>query len=356
LEAIKVRLAGLGLVPEARDAWVADNLPLRTFSGHAYLWTGSVTDKAAMVLSARGESMTASAITEAIAEGHDPRATRLRLLNDSRFMRVDRFRIALRTWGMEEYTGIVEEIAEEIQRRGGEANIRDVVGAVAASFAVSDASVTAFMGAPRFVVAEDRIRLRRPEEQYEIRQPLIDEAGCYLISNDMCVLRVDVDDNVLRGSGRRIPESLGGWLGVMPGQRRFYAFSDGEQLQISWPDSAPYGPTIGSLRSHAVKLGAREGDHLMIRFDRSATGVGASLVSIEQLSKSTPGQRLALLTGLDMTDGLLEERLARAVGGSSATALSERLRRRNEGSLIELLPHNEADSFDVALQRLRNVL
>jgi hypothetical protein len=356
LDRIRAQLGQAGLVPEAQDVWISDNLSLRTLKGRVYWWRGSVMDKAAIVLSANGVPATPSAIAEAVGEGHDARATRMRLLGDPRFMRVDRFRIGLRAWGFDEYTGMADEITEELERRGGEADLGEVISAVAMTFSASVASISMFAGAPRFVVAQGRIRFRRSDEPYEIRQPLTDEARCYMVSEDVYLVRVDVNEDVLRGSGRRIPESLGAWLGVLPGDRRLYAWDDATHLQVSWPDSALQGPTLGSLRGRAARLGAASGDHLLLTFNRATAKVSANVVRSSALANAHPRERLALLTGLGVADALLEERLAKAVGANGKAELRARLRRRNEELLIEMLQQDGGSDFDAAIDRLRSIL
>ena len=355
--AVQQVLAEIGVVPEAQKEWMRHSLSLRTIDGVTYLWEGAVTQKALIVLSAIGAPTTAEVIVENIGEGHDVRATRLRMLSDRRFMRVDRYQIALRCWGMDEYTGIVDEITEELERRGGDADLRDVVSSVAIACSVGAASVTALTSAPRFVVANGRIRLRRSGEVYQVRRELIEEAGCYLISQNVSAFRIAVDEHLLRGSGRRIPEGLGAWLGVLPGGRRYYSVGKAHQLQVSWPDSAPQGPSIGSLRPAALAAGAQEGDFMILVFNRATAAVQIDLVRAESLRALDVEERLALVTGLRRAarTGPTEELLAIAVGASGVSALRERLRRRGEEMLIELLPRSD-HTLDGALDRLRSIL
>ena len=67
-----------------------------------------------MLLGILRRPATAEELNGLIAEGHSVRGLRDRLLSDERFIRTDRSRVGLRGWGVEEYSGIVEEIEEEI--------------------------------------------------------------------------------------------------------------------------------------------------------------------------------------------------------------------------------------------------
>src|SRR5262249_54815254 len=153
---------------------------------------------------------------------------------------------------------------------------------------------------------------------------LVDEPGCYLLSEDKCKYRLQVDPEVLRGSGRRLPEGLGSWLGVSPGERRLYVLDESDEVPVSWPDTSSHGPSIGSLRRVAEILGASAGDFLIIEFDRVGSIGHTTLLRAEDVAKVDGPERLGLLTGLGPANDSFEERLALAVGANGLPALRER--------------------------------
>ena len=99
----------------------------REFGDHLAIWKGTVVDKAVRVLAIRGTAMTPEDLVAAIGEGNPVRALRNRMLEDRRLARVTKNEWALRAWGLAEYTGIADKIAEEIDRQGGATSLSNLV-------------------------------------------------------------------------------------------------------------------------------------------------------------------------------------------------------------------------------------
>lgn len=353
---LRRNLRDIGVSSDASDLWIERFTPIKEFAGGTYRWGGSVADKAATVLAAYGEPLGVEEIVDQIGEGHDPRSTRARLIGDHRFLRVGIRQIGLRGWDVDEFTGIVDEITAELERQGGSGQIREIAEVVAETHGVAPGSVTSMMTAPRFVVLDGHVRFRRPDEPYSVDRAPTDERGCYLIEEDKCVWRVLIDDQLLRGSGRRMPVGLGAWLGVLPGGRLDYDLPQGGRVQVSWPDSAIQGPSLGSLREPAQRLGGGDGDYLLVRFDRGRRSAEVALVRADDAQQLDPTARLSTLTGIDASAPDFMDRLAVAVGATQRSELRERLRRRNEEVLIKLLPaYDEPGELDHALQQLRHL-
>jgi hypothetical protein len=349
-------LSELGLVSAAQEDWLEHESTLRKIGDTYFLWHGTVADKAKVVLEALGVAATAEQINDIIDEGHNTRAIRGRLLSDERFIRTDKSRIGLRTWGLDEYTGIVDEIAEEIDSLGGDADVRAVVASVAERFKLPATSVELYTGVPRFVNVSGRIRLRRPNEPYVPRRAVVDEPECYVLDDSRCVIRFLVDRDTLRGSGRFVPQGLGAWLRVLPGARRLFD-SAGEHVLVSWPDSALLGPSLGSVRRPILAAGGVEGDHALLTFDRDAATVDVAVITQSALDGAEGWERLSLYTGLPASDEEeLGVQLAAAVGATTTADLRARLRARGEHELAAWLPHREDPELDEALNRLRTVL
>jgi hypothetical protein len=357
MEALRQQLTEVGFVGAAVEDWLQQETKIRELAGSAVLWHGTVADKSRIVLNTLGRPATADELNEIIDEGHSTRGVRGRLLGDDRFVRTDRIHIGLRAWGLEEYSGIVDEITEELERRGGEADVTDLIATVAQRFDLRPSSVEAYTSVPRFVVKDGRIRLRTPSEPYVPRQTVVDETACYVIDDSHCVMRTRVDADVLRGSGRSLAQGLGAWLGVLPGARRIFHFADGDTVLVSWPDSALMGPSIGSLRRAVTAAGGVDGDEAMLVFDRTSDTVEVKIVTTEALEGASGWIRLRLATGIEAdTPDELEERLAVAVGATSRPQLRSRLRARGEGDLCQLLEPTSDPELETALNRLRTVL
>lgn len=349
-------LAESGLVQAAQADWLKAEHRIREVNGALFLWTGTVADKAATALEAVGQPTTVEEINAIIGEGHNLRGVRGRLLSDDRFIRTDRVRIGLREWGLEEYSGIVDEIAEEIERAGGEADADALITTVAQRFDLRSASVESYAGVPRFVLADGRIRLRRPDEPYLPFRTIFDEPGCYVLDDSACVIRLSIDRDTLRGSGRPLPQGLGAWLGVLPGSRRGFHLAEGSSVLVTWPDSALLGPSLGTIRRGVLEVGGAEGDQVRLMFDRTSDRAEIALVRRDDLVASTGVDRLTHLTGVKpATSESLSDAVARAIG-VTPTRLRSKLRERGESDLLELLPRVDDPELEAALDQLKAVL
>ena len=356
LAAARSRAAAAGLVANAIDDWIT-LCPFRDFDGTLVLWHGNVADKADALLGILRRPATADELDDLIGEGHSVRSIRNRLLQDDRFVRADRFRVGLRRWGLEEYTGIVDEIKQEIERCGGDADIDDLVRTLTKQFDLRGGSVISYTTVPRFVVDEGRIHVRRADEPFVPNKTLFDQSHAFLLDQDRCSYRVRVDRDILRGSGRPLPQGVGAWLGVHPGTRRQFRFRDDDVLLISWPDSALLGPALGSLRRQALARSADVGDFLLLEFDRSSDEVEVMLVRQSELEAATGWLRGTLLTGIDAGNRIeFEQMLAVAVGASSAAETRRRCRDRGDPEIAILVRAESSPELDAAMERLREVL
>ncbi len=354
--AAKARAIAAGLVPAAVEDWI-ELCPFRDVDGNLVLWQGNVADKAAALLAILKRPATADELNRLIAEEHSVRGLRNRLLGDERFIRTDRHRIGLRQWALEEYSGIVDEIEEEIARRGGGADVDDLVKTLTKQFDLRASSVMGYTAAPRFVVEDGRIHVRGQDEPFMPTRTLFDEAHAFLLDEHRCSYRVRIDDELQRGSGRPLPQGVGAWLGVLPGIRREFHFRDDEVLLISWPDSALLGPALGSLRRQARARSAESGDFLLLEFDRASDAVEALLITAAELDAATGWTRGTLLTGIDAGDQQeFEQLLVKAVGASSATDLRKTCRERGDLELVELMRSERSPDLADALERLKKLL
>ncbi len=224
-------------------------------------------------------------------------------------------------------------------------------------FDLRSSSVVSYTTVPRFVLDGDRIHVRQPDEPFVPTRTLFDEARVFLLDENRCSYRVRVDDEVLRGSGRPLPQGVGAWLGVLPGMRREFRFRDDDVLLISWPDSALLGPALGSLRRQELARSADPGDCLLLEFDRSSDEVEVLLVSRSELDAARGWLRGTLLTGIDAgNQGEFEQLLMKAIGASSAADLRRKCRYRGDPELSELVHRESSSELDEALERLKELL
>lgn len=347
-----------GLLPQIQPYWCDQIGKIKCVDGNWLLWTGTVTDKALRLLETWGRPATTEEIVVAIGEGHDVRATRARLQEDDRFIRVDMTRIALRSWGMEEYSTIAEEIDQELERRGGSADVDNLVAALVARFSLREGSIRSYVYAPMFVLEGNTIRRRTSADPYGPVPPLAEVPGCYPIGADGLSWRVEVTADTLRGSGRPLPAAIAAWLSVTPGGRRSLTATGGV-VRVTWPETSVMGPSLGSIRFLVEGVSARLGDQLLLRFGRDPGTLAATRIDPVAVSSTQGLQRLALLTGIpdDDKDGGFIHNLGRALGTRGTVAsISAALRARGESELAGLVPAEaESPELDAAIDALKDL-
>lgn len=358
MDRLQQYLTDCGLLPEVQAVWLNQIGRIRNVEGNWLLWAGTVSDKAARLLEIWGQPTTPEQIVNSIGEGHDVRATRSRLLEDERFMRVDMTSVGLRSWGLEEYSSIAEEIDQELERRGGTANLGELIATLVSQFNLREASIRFYVNAPMFVLEDDTIRRRTSADAHDPVPPVTDTPSCYLRGANALSWRVEVTTDTLRGSGRQMPAPIATWLGVMPGGRRSLT-ADGGTVSVTWPETSAIGPALGSIRFLVERVEAREGDQVLLRFKRDEGTVGLTRIDPTALNSAQGLQRLSLLTGIPQGDGegafLHDLGLALGTRGTLAT-VSSALRGRGESALAALVPaESESPELDAVIDALKDL-
>ncbi len=358
MERLQQHLSGSGLLPGVQAVWLDQIGRIRKVEGNWLLWAGTVSDKAARLLEIWGQPATPEEIVNAIGEGHDVRGTRSRLFEDERFMRVDMTRVGLRSWGLEEYSSIAEEIDQELDRRGGTAAIGDLIATLVTRFNLREASIRFYINAPMFVLEGDTIRRRTSADAHDPVPPVTDTAGCYLLGADALSWRVEVTTDMLRGSGRQMPAPIAAWLGVMPGCRRSLT-ADGGAVGVTWPETSANGPALGSIRFLVERVEGRAGDQVLLAFRRDEGTVGVTRIDPTAANAAQGLQRLSLLTGIPQSDGegVFLHALGQALGTrGTLAAISAALRGRGESALAALVPaESESPELDAAIDALKDL-
>lgn len=330
--------------PEARDA-VITSMPLREFDGHLLVWTGSMTDKAIAILRLRGEPMSRDDLRQAL--GGDEvnfRSMSNAIQSDERIRRLGRDKYGLAEWGGEEYTTIVDEITQAIERRGGRADLDEVIEELVDWFDVSAASVRTYATTSGvfsrdeegfLVVVPDGVEVERaPQVPPETSRDLFLHDGVW-------AARILVDSEVLRGSGRPCRNAVAHAAGVWPGDALTIDTPQG-QTNVSWKR---HQPTYGSTRAIAVALGCEDGDLMFVPL----TGrKDCWRVAARDLAEASGLSRVALECGLD-ADATIAD-VAVAIGldaDAAATDVAVRLRSRQQGEIAREIPTGPDTDDDV---------
>lgn len=296
-------------------------------------WSGTVGDKAAVVLALTETPATAQELNDYIGEGHAESSVRNAMAADERFVRIDKVgTFALSSWGMEEYSGVANEIIERIERAGGPVRLDDLVREFVSEFGVSENSVRMYASAPAFVTHDGQVRLRKDDEPFDIDRRIDRVRGLYVLPNGQVVVHDVVDRDVRRGSGRAFPEAGAASLGVVPGGRASFESDDFGRVVISWPKTATTGPSIGSTRQVAECLGLDDGDPFRIIFDANSRRFDAETVN---------GASIQGLSGVRVESGHELVGLAAALQ-TEPSAVRAVLQGRGEQDLLGLLPQYDA--------------
>lgn len=282
----------LGVRGDLHAEWIDAVGGFRKVEGGWLDSSGSIVDQSLRYLAFEGVPMTVEGILEGIGRTDaSVRSVRQRLFDDPRAVRVSKSEIGLSEWGYDEYTSLADEMLEALEREGGRMPLDRMVERLVDQFGVSPNSVRMYAGRPLFLLdADGWIQVRPADQPYEVRDDLLRVPFCYELSTSEASWRVEVDRDVLRGSGRHIPEQLAGWLRLRPGQT-LTLHNPSRPLALAWRSWAQ--PDVGSLKPFAEELGASEGDWLVLVLGRNGT-VDVRLV--ERSASAAP--ELALLVQL----------------------------------------------------------
>lgn len=297
----------------------------RRFESKLVRWDRTYAGRAAVVLEVSNQPMTSSEILDHLGSG-SLQSLRNVLNGDPTFIRLGKDRFGLREWGGREYQGVVPAMIERLSDRGA-LPVNDLAIELAEAFGVSPNSIS--MNAtihPAFVTEHGIVRLRRDDERYEPDRDLRSARECWLVDGAWA-LAVDVDEDVLRGSGKGIPEAFAVYIGLMPGGTKVLG-SDFGDVRFAWGQT----PSVGSLRVVAEELEATFGDRLFVRRS-NPYWIDFRLAERGEFEEG-PVHRLAFLIGADVSASL-RGALSLALGFSDDEVEPE--------ELLELLRRKRAD-------------
>lgn len=348
------------------DAWISRLGCLKRVGDKYLRWDGTTLDRLERLLRLRGKPATTEELLADLGETPNSRGIKYRLMEDPRFIRINKqSQFALPEWGFDEYTGITDEIAREIERRGGAADADYLVLTISSTYGVAEASVRAYLAAPMFVRSDSgTIRLRGDKDgTIPMDVDLSDAADCCLSPVGWC-LRVPVDEDVLRGSGRAISAAFGVHVGVEPGNKITIPGPE-SAITVSWPVTSITGPSVGSLRAEALALDALPGDLLFLVYAADQGRFYTKLVRASDIEATDGLSRLALLHGLQPADDPKETliAIAHALGVKTTEAnnlsaiIDMTLTRRRQDSWRQFLPPpDQSESLDDVIERLTKAL
>jgi len=358
LAALSIALNEVGLVKDVHNEWTEQFGLIRIINDIPIQWTGSIPDKAALILECWRRPATPEDINKAIDEGHDNKTTRYRIFDDDRFMRTSRSHVALRKWCLEEYSGIAEEIVQEIDRAGGSILVETLVTRLVTQFGSNEQSIRMYLNAPMFIVDCDSVRCRSVDDGFDIEDTITDVPGCYLVANHRLNLSIRVTADILRGSGTPLPRAVASWLGVVPGKRQLLLCNN-NQVLVNWLETATSGPTLGSIREPALHKDCREGDTVLLCFANDEMTLELLPNQPSKIEAATNTKSLAIITGLPLTgDYVVDQRILRySLGIKSMTrSIAGVLRSRGDQNIANLVCEEIPQALDAAIDGLGEYL
>ncbi len=349
-EAVSEWLESNGFDARWAAAVLEESKATRQFGDRWFRWAGYAADKAEVILTVLGKPTDSDQIVERIGEDYNSVSIRNRLFEDDRFVRVNKREFALASWGLEEYSGITQEIRERIEREGGSVALSAVTEELAKTFDVAESSVKAYAEAPMFVVEGGRVRLRGQDEQYSVDDRIELVPGLFPDPDAKEVhLLHRVTKESMRGSGTSIKEPVAAALGCSPGAQASFAVGSDESLAVTWPRASATGPSLGSVRALTDLTRAKKGEEIRITFDLGNGTATASRVEARETD-------LGALTGLTLEEGNELGTLATSLN-CSRSAVRGILRERGDGRVADVLPDEAPDpKLDKALESLGALL
>ena len=203
---------------------------------------------------------------------------------------------------------------------------------------------------PMFVVENGWVSLRHDLEafKYPYASPRT-ARGVFVLGPSRVSLLIEVNEDLLRGSGRGIPLVVGAILQVTINQELTFSSESGVSITVTYPETSFLGPAMGSVRSLAESVGATLGQYLTVTLDQCDMSVKGIATSLDAHPPSW--QLVARLTGIEASSGMkgLASALDCSVGEVRAS-----LRSRGDDAVAQAIPaeSSTASGLDEALSRL----
>lgn len=239
-----------GESPDWGARWAA-SLGYVTYRNQVLLFTSTIEDYAAAILSIHGSPMTPEELVSSFHVERSSRSMVNQMTGDDRFQRVSRTHWGLRAWGGREYATIRSAIGDLLDELGGSAPLDKLVDELSSAFDVKPASVIAYAAAPPYRTDDGMVS--RAEHAPASRKSPAQTKNLYRIG-DAWKLRFTVNAEHRRGSGSPLPVALATALGLEYGDVRRLDSPAGEQL-LSW---SALQPSLGSTRRFFADRGLDE--------------------------------------------------------------------------------------------------
>ena len=325
---------------------------------------GNILEKSKKLLKYFNRPLTAEEMIEYI--GSDSvRSLRQRLIDDPNFWRINKQNefVLAGTDGYDEYTGITDEIIQELELCGGWASADHLIRKLSSVYGVKENSIVAYLNTPMFIKDENGVvRVRDEDEYINTYTDITKTAACYLSEEGIWRWRFKIDKDALRGSGRLIPNAFAQHLGCDIGDKIELPTEFGN-TKLSWPLASTTGASIGSLRSVLDHFVAELEDYLFV--EATKPSITFKLLKYSQVdSEDSNLVKLAYLLGFTSCDteedAIPSIASALSIGTKTQEAIlieaRQKLDSRGETDLAELIeqPKLSVDDYINDMSRFLN--
>lgn len=353
-ESAASRLTEWGLDASLHEKWLLRNDSVRLFNGQVIRWGTSISDRLAFALADINRPATIDEMVAHVSENRARTSIVNALASDPRLVRISRNHWALSSWKLPEYTGIAESMRRLLEESGGSISIDSIVRQMYETFGVEENSTLTYCGAPMFIVEGKSLRLRtKKDHPYLYDSSLSDRTpGVFRLGPKKLGRLLRVDTNMIRGSGMALSHAAGSILEIEVNAHLSFSNQDGDRADITFPETSIAGPSIGSVRRIAERLGAKEGDYLTLVLDGTEMSVAALLTD---LNTQSPGWNvIGRLTGLLASAHLGS--LAKSID-CDAGEVRSKLQARGDDEILDFLPQSSPSiGLDDALAELESLL
>ena len=327
-------LSSWGLDQSLHVEWLTRNKKVRIFKGQLVLWGASIGDRLAFSLSDLDHPATVDTLMQYVEELGTKKSALNALKGDPRISRVSPGEWALASWGLPIYSGIAVSIRQLLEQVNRPMLVREVVARLHSVFGLADNSVRAYCKAPMFIHKNGSIRLRTDNEPYEYpKNSLRTSPGVFFLGPHRVAIMLEVNQNLLRGSGRPLPNAAGAILGLKVGEQMTFRTKDNELVTIIFLRSSVTGPALGSVRSIAKRISSKKGHRMTLVLDSSDMSASAITTDPSQIHASW--KFVERLTGIKASRGMNGLAQALRCARDEVHAI---LQSRGDDTVIKALP------------------
>jgi len=236
------------------------------------VWGGNIGDKCEVVLKIIGGPRTVEEMLEFAEEPHSAGTTGNRLAEDPRFKRTAKGQWDLSTSDRPEYTSVVGLIEKKLNKCGGIVPLKDMISELVLKNSIRELTVRAYLGTPKFEVQSGNVTFRQDLRTFSVQSDTENVKDVKLVGSSTFEYLLEIDEDVLRGSGFAFPEQAATFLGIYPGEEGNFV-AGGHNFRIKWNVTALTGPSISSMREFALKHSCQLGNFVVLIFRKNSSEV-----------------------------------------------------------------------------------